>query len=121
MQVKHYVKDLLRDYKRWGKSKLGEKTGELDLLQLLAEYNKILLENYGNYIANYFVDSLMPIHAFAARLTKEVKSVKPDYQLLICTEVSGDGVKKAQFKCSVLPENVLRSLNIELKPKHLSN
>jgi hypothetical protein len=65
---------------------LGEKTGELDLLQLLAEYNKILLEDYGKYIGNYFVGSLIPIHEFAARLTKEIKSVKPEYQLLICTE-----------------------------------
>jgi hypothetical protein len=117
MQVKHYVKDLLRDYKRWGKSKLHEKTGELDLLQLLTEYNKILLEDYGNYIANYFIPSLIPIQEFAARLTKEVKSVKPEYQFIICTEASGehsgDRVKR-QFKCLILPEDVLRSLNIEL-------
>jgi hypothetical protein len=117
MQVNHYVEDLLRDYKWWGKSKLNERSGELDLLQLLTEYTHVLLQDYGNYMAEYFFPLLIPVHEFAAQLTKEVRSINSAYQMVICDRASGDGVEQAQFTCAILPENVFGSLNIKLVPK----
>jgi hypothetical protein len=117
MQVKHRVEDLLRDYKNWGKSKLWEKFGELDLVELATQYHEVLMTRYGNYISNYFLKPLFPIHEFAARLTAEVKAVNPEFEMTICTRASGDGVTNAQWSCVGLPEDVFGSLGISVTPK----
>ena len=114
IHIRHFVRDLLQDSKEWKRSELHKRTGEIDLLALLREYNDVLFGDYANQIAGYFTRQLFPLDNFAQRLAIEVKAIKPTYRLVICTSVEGDGINKVNFTCQDLPEDVLGFLNIKL-------
>ncbi len=116
VKIRHLVTDLVADYSGWKKSQLHTRTGEINLLELLKEYDDVLLGEYADWLAFYFTRQLLPLHRFAAELAAEVKRIKPAYTLVICTSVQGDGVTKVNFTCQYLPENVLGFLNIKLTP-----
>ena len=77
---------LLRNYKRWTRSKLTQKHGTLDLIDMTQEYYHRLRRYYGQFVAKAFYPELESIDNFYGQLTEEVRAQRPAARMVFLTE-----------------------------------
>jgi len=102
----------LRDnYSGWGKSKLTEAHGELDLLKLTQDYYVRLTQDLGRFVAETFGPTMRDAHNFFVSLAQEVEAKHPGTTMAIAESYSIQG-DKVQGTYEYPPSDLLGSLGI---------
>lgn len=106
--------DLLRQYNKWGKSKLDASNGLIDLIDVTQHYHHNLTHDFGGFIAKRFVPNLFDAHNFFASLANEVKQVGEKSETHIVDSYSKNG-NDFSYHFVIPPSDLFKSFGITVK------
>jgi len=121
ISITHESAQLVADSREWKRSKLTDKRGKLDLVELLNEFNHHMLHSYGGYVAKTFFPDLFPAAEFYANLTNEVIKIGPGYRMFF---TDGDlkvdfqeGSQQIKLQLKLVPNDLFAELGFSISPK----
>lgn len=102
---------LLKNYDKWGKSKLDASKGLIDLIDVTQNYQHNLIHDFGGFVAKKFVYKLFDAHNFFASLANEVKQVGENSETHIVDSYSKEG-NKFLYHFVIPPSDLLKSFGL---------
>jgi hypothetical protein len=120
VSVTQNAEDLLAGSRLWTLSRLNKSHGEIDLIKTLQEFHVRMLEHYAPFVARVFFPDLLPAAKFYAGLTKEVKTVNSNFQMIFTEKVEapvaeGDTLKLT-LNLTQVPNSLFAELGISIRP-----
>ena len=121
VSITHESAQLVADSREWKRSKLTDKRGKLDLVELLNEFNHHMLHSYGAYVAKAFFPDLFPAAQFYDSLTKEVLLLGPGFRMFFTDDEpkinSEEGKQEVSLHLKLVPNNLFAELGISVSAK----
>jgi len=121
ISISHESAQLVADSREWKRSKLTDKKGKLDLVDLLNEFNHHMLHSYGGYVAKTFFPDLFPAAHFYDNLTKEVLLLGPGFRMFFTDADpiirSEEGKQEMSLQLKLVPNNLFAELGISVSAK----
>jgi len=121
ISITHEAAELVADSKEWKWSKLDDKKGKLDLVELLNEFHHHMLHSYGGYVAKTFFPDLFPAAQFYNNLTEEVLKIGPGFRMFFTDAEpqirSEEGKQEMSLQLKLVPNNLFAELGISISPK----